>query len=200
MTDGLNAAGEVIMSFVAKPQRQPRAPKTPRPPMSLADFEKIRKPFEEWLVGHGSAILATTNIYETARFLTDIGIGVVYHNSAGKITHWTNGANRACAAFLNREPWRAVVRGARGNSKKKHLFNTLAARDGANCVYCGCGLTIDDATIEHFVAVTHGGPDHPANLTLACRPHNTEAGHLSVREKVEMALRLRGGGMAGGVL
>jgi len=46
-------------------------------------------------------------------------------------------------------------------------------------------------TIEHFVPITAGGTSHLANLSLAHKECNAGASHLSVRQKVEMAVRNR---------
>lgn len=161
-------------------------------PTDEVQFDKHRKAFGAWLVENGSALLLPTNPFEVTRFLTDGGMGVVYKNGKGRITSWTNGADRAFLAFSAKKSWRACERGPRGNTKKKNLFATLAERDGTGCLYCGVPLMIDTATIEHVVSVTHGGPSHPANLALACRPCNQEASHLSAREKIEIAIRKRG--------
>lgn len=160
-------------------------------PASTSEFDKHRKKFAAWLVSNGSALMEPTNPFEVARFLTDAGIGVVYRKEGGRITTWTNGADRAFRAFREAKSWRACERGARGNSKRRNMFATLSARDGTGCLYCAVTLTVDTATIEHVLSVTHGGPTHPANLALACQPCNREASHLSAREKVEMAIRQR---------
>jgi 5-methylcytosine-specific restriction endonuclease McrA len=76
--------------------------------------------------------------------------------------------------------------------KTVNLVISLAERDGWDCCYCFASLNIETATIEHFVPVTSGGDSHMANLSLACRPCNQEAGHMPVRAKMEMAVRKRG--------
>lgn len=69
----------------------------------------------------------------------------------------------------------------------------LIARDGDGCLYCGRPVDPSACTVEHVVAVAHGGPDHAANLALAHTECNAAAGHLSVAEKLTLSLRLRGG-------
>lgn len=160
-------------------------------PRHVTDFDKHRPRFEAWLAERGSALLKPTNHYEIARFLTDIGVGVIYCKDGGRLTTWTNGADQAFRAFRRGEQWRAVAKGQRGNVKKRNLFATLARRDGTGCLYCGAGLTVESATIEHVLSVTHGGTSHPANLALACSDCNKQASHLTVREKIEIAIRRR---------
>lgn len=67
----------------------------------------------------------------------------------------------------------------------------LAIRDGRECWYCGIDLPKDKLTIEHLVAVSDGGTHNIKNLVLACKPCNTEAGTLSVSDKVKMRERKR---------
>lgn len=67
----------------------------------------------------------------------------------------------------------------------------LARRDRWACVFCGKPTEIETVTVEHFVLITAGGNSHLANLSLAHEECNAAASHLSVREKVEMAVRIR---------
>lgn len=162
----------------------------PRLPTSASQFKKRWPKFQEWLLSHGSAILTPTNPYELARFVSNVGTAVIYVNAKGTVTSWVNGAKEAYLAYLSNGPWRAVDATVR-NKKTKQIFEALAKRDGCGCMYCLTPLSIDTATIEHVCSTTHGGPNHLANKALACSPCNTKAGHLSVREKLEMAIKMR---------
>jgi hypothetical protein len=160
-------------------------------PSTVRGYNQSRKRFEAWLVANGSALLQPTNPYEVARFLTDEGTGVVYRNETNRLTSWQGGSGRAFQCFLLKAAWRARERTVRIDAKRRNLFTSLADRDGCGCMYCSIPLTLETATIEHVVAVTHGGPNHPANLALACGPCNMDAGHLSAREKLELAIMRR---------
>lgn len=159
-------------------------------PLTRSAFDKTWPTFSKWLVEHGSAILKPTNKYEAARFLTDVGTGVVYANRKGEITHWSNNADAAFLAYKAGTPWRAIDAIVR-SKKTRREYEALVARDGNGCMYCAAPLSIDSATIEHVVPVTSGGPNHLANKALACEPCNRKAGNLSAREKLEMAIRIR---------
>lgn len=165
-------------------------------PTTVADFNVRRPTFEAWLVEHGSAILAPTNEWEVIRFIGQNATCVVYSDSRQCIKdhHWQHGARGAFDAFTQKKPWRASKRTNIGQRKRINTVRSIAQRDGWTCAYCLCALDEDDATIEHFVALTHGGPDHLANQVLACQPCNAEASHLSAREKIEAAVRKRSGG------
>lgn len=166
---------------------------TPLLPRDVKAFVQQREAFEAWLIGRGSAVLAPTNPYEVMRFIAREQIAIIYRNTNDRILaeHWRNGAAEAYMAFLTGRAWRAVKKTSVGPRKRINLVRSLAERDGWTCVYCGKELAEHTATIEHFVALTHGGPDHPANQLLACSSCNRRASHLSVREKVEVAIKGR---------
>lgn len=159
-------------------------------PGSVQDFDKRRAVFEAWLLERGSAIKQATNPYEVIRFTGVNAECIVYRKASGTISHWANGAAEAYRAFLDGAPWRATARGKR-DPKKFNLVLSLARRDGWACVFCGTPTEIETVTIEHFVPITAGGNSHLTNLSLAHKECNAAASHLSVREKVEMAVRIR---------
>jgi len=159
-------------------------------PSSVQAFDKRRAAFEAWLLERGSAIKQVTNPYEVIRFM---GVGtecIVYRKASDVISYWSGGAAEAYRAFLDGTPWRAGARGKR-DPKRANLVLSLARRDGWACVFCGKPTEIETVTIEHFVPITSGGTSHMANLSLAHKDCNAEASHLSVREKIEMAVRNR---------
>lgn len=159
-------------------------------PTSVEEFDRHREQFAAWLLEHGSEICAPTNPYEVIRFLGPLAVCVVYRKESGRLTHWANGADVAYRAFLDKTDWRAVQRGQRGR-REVNLIRSLAQRDGWRCCYCPTLLTLETATVEHFVSVTAGGTNHLTNLSLACGPCNEKAGHKPVREKIEMAKKNR---------
>lgn len=164
-------------------------------PREPAAFEKRWPTFKAWLIGRGSEVLATTNPYEVARFTTPQGVGVVYRNGKEIITSWEGGADAAFKAFTSSDNgWRVTPKIKRPSSNGDRRWrdaHSLAARDGWNCVFCGDVLDAETATIEHFLPVSMGGPNHLSNKGLACKPCNAEAGHMSVAEKVNLALSKR---------
>jgi 5-methylcytosine-specific restriction endonuclease McrA len=71
------------------------------------------------------------------------------------------------------------------------LFETIFARDGGRCVYCGVdthrlakGLSRSPnlATLDHVVPRSKGGPLNPANLVLACQACNNQRGVTDAEE------------------
>ena len=143
--------------------------------------------FKAWLVERGAVILAPTNPYEVLRVDTAEGLFVVYTNKAGKQT-WPEGIEAIRAAYLDGREL-PLSPEQKGRVKLRHQIEAIAARDGLECWFCENGfLSVDsrEITIEHLVALAHGGPNHISNLVLACPDCNAEAGHLSVSEKVVM--------------
>ena len=51
-------------------------------------------------------------------------------------------------------------------------------RDGHACVYCS---THDKLSLDHVVAVSHGGTNSESNLVTACMPCNTARGNKTVK-------------------
>lgn len=162
-------------------------------PRIYLSLQKTLPRFRAWLVERGSEIRAPTNEWEVLRFLAPEGIAIVYRRQDNTLT-WTGPAKAAYEAFLHQKPWRAMDRAPRQRLKasqhRRHVID-LMARDGDTCAYCGQPLNHDTATIEHFVALTSGGPNHMANKMLACVDCNSTASHLSVREKLELAILKR---------
>lgn len=143
---------------------------------------KRLKQFEAWLVERGAQIMAKTNEWEVLRYSTDKGIAVVYKNSAGRHT-LTGKAGDAWLAFVNNDGgWRAGAKVAR--KKNRADVTTIRERDGDLCFYCQREVFHADASVEHLVAVTHGGPNHISNKFLAHKACNQRVGHISAPEKV----------------
>lgn len=69
---------------------------------------------------------------------------------------------------------------------KDGLLKALIRRDGKKCFYCGNDTTEENRSLEHLVPLAHGGPNHLSNLVLAHSCCNSDAGHLSVMEKIRL--------------
>lgn len=143
------------------------------------------------IVTAGGEKLAPTNPYEVARFRTLYGVGVVYANAKGRQT-WNREAEMARdhlkASKGSLAPVKVVNR--TGTDQRRAAVLRVLERDGGNCFFCGNPLA-DDVTLEHLVPIAHGGPNHISNLVCAHAACNHEAGHLSVAEKVALAVAKR---------
>lgn len=135
----------------------------------------------------GGEVLAPTNPYETMRFRTRYGVGVVYTGKRGET--WNAEALAAKKHIENGRGNLSPV-SIKGRRTDKATAAALLLRDGDECFFCGEPLG-GDMTVEHLVAVCHGGPNHISNLFLAHAECNQRAGHLSAPEKVKMAIRMR---------
>lgn len=150
--------------------------------------------FTSWLLAHGSEVLAPTNPYEVLRFTTQGGVAIIFKDADGEITKDRNGAFGVLRCFRKKRNWNGGgkrERKPRSASRRRLLVNSIAKRDGWNCMYCGATLTLETATIEHIVPLAGNGLDDLRNMTLACAECNHAAGHLSARQKVELALKRR---------
>lgn len=136
----------------------------------------------------GAEILGPTNPYEALRFRTSKGTGVIYVNKRGGET-W-NAEALAAREHLDAQRGSLAPVKVNGRRTNKGTVSALLARDGECCFFCG-GPLDDDITVEHLIAVAHGGPNHVSNLFLAHAACNQLAGHMSGPEKVKLAIKGR---------
>lgn len=145
----------------------------------MAELENIGK-FQAWLTKKGAIIVSPTNQWEVLRFKTSNGVSVIYRRANGRLT-FTGDSDEAYSAFVNNRTWKAVDRKRKPLREQKTM---LAMRDGKKCFFHGERLGYDRLTVEHLLAVSHGGTDHPSNLCLACEPCNQEVGNMSITQKM----------------
>lgn len=139
--------------------------------------------FRAAIVAAGGEMLAPTNPYEILRFRTSYGVGIIYRNKRGREA-WNIEAKQARDHLKASKGSFAPVKVV-GRRRDAATVNALVIRDGASCFFCRLDLG-DDITVEHLVAVAHGGPNHVSNLFLAHGECNRRAGHLSAPEKIAM--------------
>ncbi len=63
---------------------------------------------------------------------------------------------------------------------------------GGECFFCHQPLPREEASVEHLVAVTHGGKDNDENLVACCKALNTLFGRMSLKEKLAVILKQEG--------
>lgn len=155
--------------------------------MASPKHDKAISAFSAKLEAAGAEILGPTNPYEVLRFRTLFGVGVIYRGKRGET--WNAEAVMAKEHLKNCRGRLApvVVRGRRTDAA---TVNRLLIRDGSNCFFCGAALE-GDITVEHLVAIAHGGPNHISNLFLAHAECNRQAGHMSAPEKIARAIEQR---------
>src|SRR5687767_2536872 len=81
---------------------------------------------------------------------------------------------------LPRSP-RGLVRRVRrlATPTRKLALKRAALRDCyRRCVYCGDGLELENATLDHVHPVSRGGDDAAGNLVVACGPCNRMKGDM----------------------
>ena len=65
----------------------------------------------------------------------------------------------------------------------KQAMKRSALRDCARrCVYCGLGLDLERATLDHVHPLARGGTHAPGNLVVACAPCNRRKGDMLPHE------------------
>ena len=146
--------------------------------------------FHAFLKAAGAEVLTTTNEWEITRFRTGGGTSIVYRTGKGTTT-FTGEAGKAWLAFCNQHAWKPTLPTATGRKaqrpkKASPVIRTIRERDGDACFFCWRDVDDDQASVEHLVPISHGGPSHTSNLFLAHKVCNSKAGHLSAPEKVRI--------------
>ena len=68
----------------------------------------------------------------------------------------------------------------------------LIFAQGGDCFFCSQKLTKSDASVEHLVALTHGGKDNDENCVACCKSLNNLFGRMSLKEKLQIVINQRG--------
>lgn len=68
----------------------------------------------------------------------------------------------------------------------------LLFAQGGQCFFCEKSLPRSEASVEHIVAVTHGGKDNDENCVACCKSLNSLFGRMSLKEKLQILLRQKG--------
>ena len=68
----------------------------------------------------------------------------------------------------------------------------LLFAQGGNCFFCRKQLPRAEASVEHLVALTHGGKDGDENCVACCKALNTLFGRMSLKEKLTIVLNQKG--------
>ena len=150
---------------------------------SLKSLTEHKERFVEFLNARGAQVLEPTNEWEVMRFMAGDQTCVIYKNKQNRLT-FIGDAYNAFMAFKSCTHWRAAPRTNRKKSPPR--LQAIRERDGGCCFFCLDTVSVEDESEEHLVAVTHGGPNHIANLYLAHRKCNADAGHLSAPEKIRI--------------
>ncbi len=143
-------------------------------------IRNILPKLKNWLSERGAQVLTPCD-WELLRFKTGDKLAVIYYNKHERLT-FTGEALMAVEAFTKAGSYRAAPASKRKN--KRGLVPTVRQRDGDLCFYCIKDVAEEDESLEHLVAVTHGGPNHISNLFLAHKKCNEKVGHKSAVEKI----------------
>lgn len=181
----------------------------------MASFEYNKEDgwqhFRDWMVKHHAILLPPTNAYEIFRADTRMGMLVGYRNRKGKNSFSSPEAQELFEAYSRKSTNapaslspEANKRHDIGSAKRRKLLKSVMARDGDGCFFCEGRLrrpyqhadlsdpTRTDATLDHFLPVSKGGPNNLHNYVAACRPCNAEADAMGIVEKVKFRDRKRG--------
>ena len=71
----------------------------------------------------------------------------------------------------------------RSSDAKRMWRDSIKARDGYKCVYCGC---TENLTIDHVRPRALGGSTTASNCVTACRSCNQEKGSMQVEDFLQL--------------
>lgn len=146
--------------------------------------------FENWLRRQGAEVLVRTNPFEVVRFRAKSAVHIVYRDGSGCISSVPEFVQKCLDAFKNgRNLGMGITKQPRTLVAKKKA--ALFERDGDKCFFCGKSMTFEEASVEHLVAVVHGGPSNMNNYVLAHRACNEEVNNLPLKEKIDIHVSWR---------
>jgi len=143
--------------------------------------------FSEWLTRQGYGVRGTTNPWEVIRYKADGRVHVVYKNKRDGVT-WTGQSNAHYKASMRgvdvkvSSPVKTKTKAMRPRTRKV-IKARLLKRDGGRCWFCDETMG-DDVTIEHLVPISDGGSHSMANLVLAHKECNRDAGDAPIVDKL----------------
>ena len=73
----------------------------------------------------------------------------------------------------------------RSGDAKRMWRDSIKARDGNKCVYCG---STESLTIDHVVPLSKGGPTTSSNCVTACRSCNQAKGSMQIDEFLNLRI------------
>lgn len=153
-------------------------------------YRTREKEFREFLSVRGSEVIESQNQYEALRFSGPTGWCIIFWDEAHFITYCNAAAQAALKAFDGSEPWRAC-KATKRKILSDNKWRTLVKRDGECCIYCDDpGSDENPLTKDHIVPATCQGPNHLANLAIACLRCNRAVGVMSAAEKIRFAIAM----------
>lgn len=156
----------------------------------LSTFEDHREDFFAYLMERGAVIEEPSSEWEAIRIRALGGTHVVHRDKRGALSwHANDVLRKAWTAFATGGEWKAVKRERRPWTMR-NFVPEIVARDGRECFYCGLDVAEGEESVEHFVPLCHGGPNHVANLFLTHEKCNRRAGNLSAAQKISLRAKM----------
>lgn len=156
--------------------------KRPLPVFGSQLINRLEK-FHRWLAAHGAEVLICDENFEPGKTLTSFladGVEYALHTDHRDVLWGT--AMPLVECWLHQRPY-PLKQAAVVKRRVKGCAEALLARDGPDCFLCGKPLGAD-STVEHLLALVHGGSNSLANLALVHSECNKVLGDKSVTEKI----------------
>jgi hypothetical protein len=162
-------------------------------PKPLSRDSSTLKHFCKWLLAHGADVLSTYSDWELCRFRTGAVIHTLYTTKRGELNFSSPNTETIYWQFVKGETPNFHLKPKRPSMRvRSSKLKEVLKRDGDKCVFCQKPFTTaKPPTLEHFLALIHGGSNHLSNLAAAHPECNAKAGHLSILQKLELIIEKR---------
>lgn len=109
----------------------------------------------------------------------------IYVKTMGLSATITSGSWEKALEFANILPNEGHIR-AHEKSRRRPMrqWKKVLFKSGCRCYLCGITLTMETATVDHFIPISKGGNNDVENLRLACFDCNKEKGDKLLPEDV----------------
>lgn len=178
MADGSNEASDrhLVCVICGKGFVKPRRPGRPAHVCSRACHEeRARRVAKQWTADnpertaqHPSRQPEAKTLYNTAYYAAN------REREIQRVLAYNRGPGRAAKTALDAARF-ALTRGA--PHAERFTLDEIYERDGHVCHLCRKEVDRRDATMDHVIPVTRGGPHTRANVKLAHRGCNTRKGN-----------------------
>lgn len=145
--------------------------------------EKKLLEFARWCVDQGCICESLTSDWEVLR-INAHGKKLILYKNAKDVLNWPFELLQAYKAFCRNDTYKGFVQKFSERRSSATLRKRILQRDGTKCFYCGEEMG-DDVTLEHILAIKHGGVNRIENLACCHEQCNKDVGHLSISQKIK---------------
>ena len=148
----------------------------------------MKQKLNEYLDSIGVEQVERTNQWESARFIANNIVCVIYKNKKGNFSFSNEQSEKIYNAYLSGKKINVqdLKRKSLGQKFKEKLFE----RDGDKCFYSNKIMSYEEATIEHLIPLSKGGKNNIDNLVLCLEYENQKMADKPLVEKINYKIEV----------